>query len=209
EANRPMKIHTDAASRMATEVVTQLPVPSRLGMLRFERLNESSWAMLFLDPACERYFGEPAHALCSLIDSPYASLLEPQARLELHDEIQRQLASQGHYSARYRLHSQKGVLDVLEVGESCLQYGRELIRGYLIVEQYSSVTPSELENQNRQLQSSLDLYQQAQDQHLEHLIRSQAQQSLIVRLARHRYVSANPQLEAASLITQAATQAYG
>jgi len=35
EANRSMKIHTDAASRLATEVVTQLPVPSRLGMLRF------------------------------------------------------------------------------------------------------------------------------------------------------------------------------
>ncbi|EKQ6413550.1 hypothetical protein P6L99_004172, partial [Pseudomonas aeruginosa] len=49
-----MKSHPDAASRSAAEVVTQLPVPSRLGLLRFERLNEPSWALLFLDPACER-----------------------------------------------------------------------------------------------------------------------------------------------------------
>src|SRR5262249_22065548 len=45
-----MKSQPDAASRVAAEVVTQLPVPSRLGMLRFERLNEASWAMLYLDP---------------------------------------------------------------------------------------------------------------------------------------------------------------
>ena len=54
EAHRPMKSHPDASARSAAEVVTQLPVPSRLGMLRFERLNEPSWALLFLDPACER-----------------------------------------------------------------------------------------------------------------------------------------------------------
>ena len=52
-----MKSQPDAASRVAAEVVTQLPVPSRLGMLRFERLNEATWAMLYLDPACERQFG--------------------------------------------------------------------------------------------------------------------------------------------------------
>ena len=34
-----MKSHTDTASRSAVEVVTQLPEPARLGMLRFERLN--------------------------------------------------------------------------------------------------------------------------------------------------------------------------
>ncbi|WP_202611055.1 hypothetical protein, partial [Pseudomonas syringae] len=48
-----MKSQTDAAGRSAAEVVTQLPVPSRLGMLRFERLNEANWALLFLDPNCE------------------------------------------------------------------------------------------------------------------------------------------------------------
>ncbi|MEQ4605211.1 MAG: hypothetical protein ABN489_22785, partial [Pseudomonas amygdali] len=53
EASLFMKSQTDAAGRSAAEVVTQLPVPSRLGMLRFERLNEANWALLFLDPNCE------------------------------------------------------------------------------------------------------------------------------------------------------------
>lgn len=91
-----MKSQPDAASRVAAEVVTQLPVPSRLGMLRFERLNEATWAMLYLDPACERQFGLPAAELCALVDSPYASLMEPEARYKLHDEIQRQLATRGY-----------------------------------------------------------------------------------------------------------------
>src|SRR3990167_8180365 len=74
-----MKSHPDAASRLAAEVVTQLPVPSRLGLLRFERLNEASWALLYLDSGCEQQFGLPAHELCSLLDAPYASLMEPAA----------------------------------------------------------------------------------------------------------------------------------
>lgn len=86
-----MKSQPDVA-RMAAEVVTQLPVPSRLGMLRFERLNEASWALLYLDPNCERQFGLPAVELCALIGTPYASLMEPQARYQLHDAIQQQLA---------------------------------------------------------------------------------------------------------------------
>ena len=72
EAQRPMKSHPDAGTRSAAEVVTQLPVPSRLGMLRFERLNEPSWALLFLDPACERKLGISAADLCALVDAPYA-----------------------------------------------------------------------------------------------------------------------------------------
>lgn len=198
-----MKIHTDAASRLATEVVTQLPVPSRLGMLRFERLNESSWALLYLDPACERYLGQPAEELCSLIDSPFACLMEPAERLHLHDIVQAQLASNGHYSIRYRLHSANGALDTLEIGETCQQYGRELIRGYLIIEQQSA---EQAKPHQAPSPAPLD---QPQDSHLEHLIRSRAQQSLIVRLARHRYSSFNPHLEAAQLITQAACEAYG
>ena len=204
-----MKIHTDAASRLATEVVTQLPVPSRLGMLRFERLNESSWALLFLDPACERHLGLPAQDLCSLIESPYASLMEPQVRLKLHDVVQVQLASQGHYSIRYCLHTANGLRNILETGEVCQQYGRELVRGYLVIEPQGAGDSPELELQNAKLRSSRDFYQHAQDDHLEHLIRSRAQQSLIVRLARHRYGTADPQLEAAQLITQAASEAYG
>ena len=198
-----MKIHTDAASRLATEVVTQLPVPSRLGMLRFERLNDSSWALLYLDPACARFLGQPAEELCSLIDSPYACLMEPPVRLRLHDALQAQLASHGHYSIRYRLHTANGLLSVLEIGEPCQQYGRELIRGYLIIEREPA------ESQETLSLAALDFYQQTQENHLEHLLRSRAQQSLIIRLARHRYTSSDPQLEAAQLITQAASETYG
>ncbi|MBD9482776.1 EAL domain-containing protein [Pseudomonas sp. PDM14] len=209
-----MKSHPDAASRKAAEVVTQLPVPSRLGMLRFERLNEPSWALLFLDPACERQLGVAASDLCALIDSPYASLMEPEARYRLHDEIQQQLASAPHYTVRYKLHGPQGTLNLLEIGELFQQRGRELLRGYLIVGAADATdTPeqqrqSELEAQNVRLQTSLDLYQRSQEDHLQHLIRSRAQQSLIVRLARHRYASLDPLKEAAELITQAACEAY-
>ena len=126
-----MKSHPDAASRSAAEVVTQLPVPSRLGMLRFERLNEPSWSLLFLDPACERQLGVSAGELCALLDSPYASLMEPEARYQLHDDIQRQLASTQHYSVRYRLHTPNGALHLLEIGESFQQRGRFLRGGTL------------------------------------------------------------------------------
>ncbi|UPQ82375.1 EAL domain-containing protein [Pseudomonas knackmussii] len=204
-----MKIHTDAASRLATEVVTQLPVPSRLGMLRFERLNESSWALLYLDPACERHLGQPAHELCSLIESPYASLMEPALRLQAHDLVQAQLATQGHYSIRYCLHTANGLLDLLEIGEVCHQYGRELLRGYLIVEPHSTEAASSPQLTDSALGQLPNSGTQTTDVHLEHLIRSRAQQNLIVRLARHRYSSSNPQLEAAQLITQAASEAYG
>ena len=200
-----MKIHTDAASRLATEVVTQLPVPSRLGMLRFERLNESSWALLYLDPLCERYLHQPADELCSLIDSPYACLMEPAARLHLHDIVQTQLASQGHYIIRYRLHPACGPLNMLEIGEACQQYGREILRGYLIIEHQGA---PQIAPPHGLRPAMLDACE-PQDDHLQHLIRSRAQQSLILRLARHRYSSSNPQLEAAQLITQAACEAYG
>ncbi|AYC35148.1 EAL domain-containing protein [Pseudomonas cavernae] len=127
-----MKSHTDVVSRATTEVVTQLPVPSRLGMLRFERLNEASWALLFLDSACERQFGLGAPELCGLIGSPYASLMEPEARYQLHDSIQQQLAQGPHYLVRYSLHTPNGSLHLLELGEPFKQHGRQLLRGYLL-----------------------------------------------------------------------------
>src|SRR3989338_11142681 len=120
-----MKSHPDAASRLAAEVVTQLPVPSRLGMLRFERLNEASWTLLYLDPACEQQLGLPAQQLCTLLDSPYASLMEPAARHQLHDTIAQQLASQNHYSVQYKLHSPNGTLTLLEQGEAFKQHRSE------------------------------------------------------------------------------------
>ncbi|MDO9622556.1 MAG: EAL domain-containing protein [Pseudomonas sp.] len=187
-----MKSHTDAVSRLASEVVTQLPVPARLGMLRFERLNEASWALLFLDPACEGPFGIPASELCALIEAPYACLMEPEARHRLHDDIQRQLAQQAHYLVNYTLHTAHGPVCLMETGEPFKQHGRHLLRGYLMVtaEASASIHPTAgSEEQQRQQ-------------------RSQAQQSLIVRLARERYTSADPLREAAELITRTACSAY-
>ncbi|MBM7061169.1 EAL domain-containing protein [Pseudomonas sp. UL073] len=127
-----MKSHTDAVSRLTAEVVTQLPVPNRLGMLRFERLNEASWALLFLDPTCERELGLSAGELCSLIGAPYASLMEPDARYRLHEDIQQQLLDGPHYRVHYTLHTPAGSRQLMELGEAFKQHGRQLLRGYLM-----------------------------------------------------------------------------
>jgi len=208
-----MKSQPDAASRVAAEVVTQLPVPSRLGMLRFERLNEASWAMLYLDPACDRQFGLPAAELCALIGSPYASLMEPEARYKLHDEIQLQLAQRGYYRVSYTLHACPAPLRLLEVGESYKQHNRQLLRGYLTVfDDHRQDTPdldaNDLESRNNRLQLALQLNQRAQQEQLEHLERVRAQQDLILRLARQRYSIGNSLLEAAELITRSACEIY-
>ncbi|MFW9079259.1 putative bifunctional diguanylate cyclase/phosphodiesterase [Pseudomonas sp. P2757] len=208
-----MKSQPDAASRMVAEVVTQLPVPSRLGMLRFERLNEASWAMLFLDPNCERQFGQPAVELCALVGSPYASLMEPEARYQLHDAIQQQLAASPHYMARYTLHTPAGALNVLELGEAYKQHNRHLLRGYLmVVDAVFDAAPAppslDLETQNSRLQIALELNQRAQQEQLQHLERVRAQQDLILLLARQRYSSHNSLQEAAELITRCACDIY-
>jgi len=146
-----MKSHPDAASRLAAEVVTQLPAPSRLGLLRFERLNEASWTLLYLDPDCQSQLGLPAQDLCSLLDSPFASLMEPSARYQLHESIQQQLSTQSHYSVHYRLHTPRGSLHMLELGEAFSQRGRRLLRGYLREIQEPPTTSH-----------TLDLYQRSQ-----------------------------------------------
>ena len=208
-----MKSQPDATSRVVAEVVTQLPVPSRLGMLRFERLNEANWAMLYLDPACERQFGLPAADLCALIDAPYASLLEPEARYRLHDEIQLQLTQRGYYRVRYTLHASAGALRLLETGEAYKQHGRQLLRGFLTIlddqpDEGAELAASELETRNNRLQIALQLNQRAQQEQLEHLERVRAQQDLILRLARQRYSAENSLLEAAELITRSACEIY-
>jgi diguanylate cyclase (GGDEF)-like protein/PAS domain S-box-containing protein len=209
-----MKSQPDAAGRPAAEVVTQLPVPSRLGMLRFERLNEASWALLYLDPNCEKQFGMAAVELCALVSSPYASLMEPEARHQLHDAVQTQLVSSPYYLIRYTLHTARGPLALLEIGEGYKQHNRHLLRGYLMVvsETPESVEPPainpDLETQNSRLQIALELNQRAQHEQLLHLERVRAQQSLILRLARHRYSSSNSLLEAAKLITKNACEIY-
>ena len=208
-----MKSQPDAASRMAAEVVTQLPVPSRLGMLRYERLNEASWAMLYLDPSCEKHFGLPASELCALIASPYASLMEPEVRYQLHDSVQSQLAERGHYLIRYTLHTAQGPLNLLEVGEPYKQHKRDLLRGYLMVVdnvfgEASDRVAEDLESQNSRLQAALELNQRTQQEQLQHLERVKSQQDLILRLARQRYSTNDPLLEAAELITRSACEIY-
>ncbi|MCE6979306.1 EAL domain-containing protein [Pseudomonas frederiksbergensis] len=208
-----MKSQPDAASRMVAEVVTQLPVPSRLGMLRFERLNEPSWALLFLDPNCERQFGLPAVELCALVGSPYASLMEPEARYQLHDTIQQQLTDSPHYLIRYTLHTAAGVLSLLELGEAYKQHNRHLLRGYLMVVDGlfdgEPLTPAlDLETQNSRLQIALELNQRAQQEQLQHLDRVRAQQDLILLLTRQRYSTNNSLQEAAELITRSACDIY-
>ena len=206
-----MKSQPDVA-RLAAEVVTQLPVPSRLGMLRFERLNEASWALLYLDPNCERQFGLPAVELCALIGTPYASLMEPRARYQLHDTIQQQLTQSAHYLVRYTLHTSDGPLSVLEMGEAYKQHNRHLLRGYLmVVDGLFNEIPAptaELESQNTRLQIALELNQHAQQVQLQHLERVRAQQELILLLARQRYTTNNSLQEAAELITRSACDIY-
>ncbi|MFG0722871.1 putative bifunctional diguanylate cyclase/phosphodiesterase [Pseudomonas sp. GLN_6] len=194
-----MKSHPDAASRLAAEVVTQLPVPSRLGLLRFERLNEASWTLLYLDSGCEQQFGLPANQLCSLLDAPYASLMEPSARYALHDAIQQQVAQQRHYCVQYRLHSPCGSLNLMELGESFKQHGRQLLRGYLLV----------LDEPETAADQAPALYPRTQAELQEQQQRSQAQQQLIVSLARRHYSDNNPLREAAELISKSACELYG
>ncbi|WP_028693464.1 putative bifunctional diguanylate cyclase/phosphodiesterase [Pseudomonas cremoricolorata] len=207
-----MKSLPDATSRPVAEVVTQLPVPSRLGMLRFERLNEASWALLYLDPACERQLGLSAAELCAMIGSPFASFMEPEARYRLHDEIQLQLSGRPHYRVRYTLHTSAAPLRVLEIGEVYKQHNRQLLRGYLTVlddqEDQPDLGAQALETRNNRLQLALQLNQRAQQEQLQQLERVRAQQDLILRLARQRYSAGNSLLEAAELITRTACEIY-
>lgn len=194
-----MKSHPDAASRLAAEVVTQLPVPSRLGLLRFERLNEASWSLLYLDSGCEQQFGLPAQALCSLLDAPYASLMEPTVRYQLHDSIQQQLAEQRHYNAQYRLHTPRGSLTLMEVGEAFKQHGRHLLRGYLLV----------MDEQSAAAPQTLELYQRSQVELQAQKRRTQAQQQLLAALARQHFDGSESLQEAAELISKSACELYG
>ena len=187
-----MKSTLDAAHRAAAEV-KHLPVPSRLGMLRFERLNEPSWAVLFIDTASERLLGIAAADLCSLFDAPFASLMEPQERYRLHDEIQAQLGRFGHYTVRYVCHAATGAHMVTEIGEEIQRHGRSLLHGYLCV------SPDVFD---------LDAASRAHESALVSSARTDAHQKLILNLARHRYLSEDPCLEAAQLITREAASIY-
>ncbi|SFP57362.1 PAS domain S-box-containing protein/diguanylate cyclase (GGDEF) domain-containing protein [Pseudomonas borbori] len=136
-------------------------------MLRFERLNEASWTLLFIDPACERQFGIPASELCALIDAPYACLMEPEARHRLHDSIQLQLAQQAHYRVNYTLHTAHGPVCLMETGEAFKQHGRQLLRGYLIATsdpRPPAPSAAEQEHQQHSASSEPHLFKRAVEQ---------------------------------------------
>ncbi|GLX15551.1 bifunctional diguanylate cyclase/phosphodiesterase [Pseudomonas straminea] len=199
-----MKSHPDATGRAMAEVVTQLPVPSRLGMMRFERMNEPNWLLLFIDASCEKQFGIPPSDLCNLVETPYASLMEPEERYRLHDSIQQQLVDNSHYLVRYTLHTPQGPLKLMELGEPFKQRGRALLRGYLLVisEEPGDLTPT------MQPSAALEDLQRSQAELLQHQSRALAQQQLIVRLASQRYQGTDPCREAAELITRSACEIY-
>lgn len=200
-----MKSHPDTAGRALAEVVTQLPVPSRLGMMRFERMNEANWLLLFIDASCEKQFGIPASDLCNLVETPYASLMEPEARYRLHDSIQEQLAQYSRYLVRYTLHTPEGPLQLMELGEPFKQRGRALLRGYLLVT--SDDAPDIPAGPGPQ--ETLEHLQRSQAELQQQQMRALAQQQLIVRLASQRYHGNDPRSEAAELITRSACEIYG
>jgi len=179
-----MSIHADAADAAVADQAGALSAPARLGLLRFERLNEASWAMLYLDPRCDVSLGLPAPALCSLIDAPYASLMEPSARHRLHEDIQLQLAEHGSYQVRYLFHSPSQPCQVIEVGESLQRHGRPLLRGYLLRVMNDDALAGQWEAHTLALRSSLALLQDSQDHHQRRLARAQARQSLLLQLSR-------------------------
>lgn len=163
-------------------------------MLRFERLSDPSWTLLYLDPGCEGQLGLAANDLCSSTGFPYARLMEPAARPRLHEELLAQLTRNGgNYRIRYRLHMAERTFDVLETGEYYQQHGQELLRGYLLI-----CEPREDDNE---ISSPLV------KEYLQLLARLRAQQDLLAKLATHRY-GAKPLQEAAELITEAACAIY-
>ncbi|SDI90780.1 PAS domain S-box-containing protein/diguanylate cyclase (GGDEF) domain-containing protein [Pseudomonas flavescens] len=209
-----MKSHPDVASRVAAEVVTQLPVPSRLGMMRFERMNEANWLLLFLDASCDKQLGIAASDLCTLVETPYASLMEPEARYRLHDAIQLQLSEGAHYLVHYTLHTPRGPLRMMELGEPFRQRGRHLLRGYLMITDDAVTdgprlpTPAPPTPKATTVLDSLEQFERSQAELQQDCSRSLAQQQLIMRLASKRYQSDDQAREAAELITRSACEIY-
>lgn len=59
--------------------------------------------------------------------------MEPEVRYQLHDDVQLQLSSSPNYLIRYTLHTPKGPLGLLEIGEAYKQHNRHLLRGYFMI----------------------------------------------------------------------------
>ncbi|MCU1718354.1 putative bifunctional diguanylate cyclase/phosphodiesterase [Pseudomonas sp. 5P_3.1_Bac2] len=189
-----MKSHPDVAKGLAAKVVTQLPAPAQLGLLRFERLNQASWNMLSLDPICEDIFGLTAEQLCTLLDAPYLSLIEADNHQQLHADIQQQLEHDQYYKLQYYLHTPKGRLEVLEIGEAFEQDQLQMLRGYLL-----PMPPAAAISHTQPICSN-DLFEQQR--------RVRAQRKLIVELSRQQYSSTNPVREAGEWICKCACELY-
>ena len=94
--NRPAAVDKrrflkDSASTMADMI--PLPTPARLGLLRFERLSDPGWPLLYLDSACDAELGLPAAGLCTPAGDNYASLIS-DAGWKLRRHIQVPLSTQ-------------------------------------------------------------------------------------------------------------------
>ncbi|APQ13464.1 diguanylate cyclase [Pseudomonas oryzihabitans] len=203
-----MSIHSDAADAAVADQAGALSAPARLGLLRFERLNEASWAMLYLDPRCETSLGLPAQALCSLIDAPYASLMEPSVRHRLHEDIQLQLAEHGSYQVSYLFHSPDAPYQVIEVGESLQRHGRPLLRGYLLRVMGNETLAGEWEVHTLALRSTLTLLQENQDLTQQRLMLAQARQTLLLELSRCALRKRPTASELAKLLVTHGTAAF-
>jgi diguanylate cyclase (GGDEF)-like protein/PAS domain S-box-containing protein len=156
-----MKSHPHAVSRSAAEVVTQLPVSAGLGLLRFERLHQDDWTLLYLDPACEQQLGQPAVELCAFLDSPYAQLI-CECRQQLHASISQQLSRGNHYQVRYSLQTPLGPRYLLELGEAFEQHSMAMLHGYLLVDEHPHERP--IAAQRAEPKPALALFQCAIEQ---------------------------------------------
>jgi diguanylate cyclase (GGDEF)-like protein/PAS domain S-box-containing protein len=156
-----MKSLHSVVSRSAAEVVTQLPVPMGLSMLRFERLNQADWPLLYLDSACEEQLGLQALELCALLDSPYAQLMD-ESRERLHASINQQLSNGSHYQVRYSLQTPFGPRYLLELGEAFEQHGLQQLRGYLLVDEHPAELPTAPAQSTQQ--PAIEVFQRAIEQ---------------------------------------------
>ncbi len=155
--------------------------------MRFERVNDASWSLLYLDPACQAQLGLAACELCGLHDKSYLKRLAGVQPEHLHREIQLQLLQSAHYQVQYQLQTPAAVLTIVERGEVFKQHGHELIRGYLAINAVAS---------SNKAGNGV------------HPARLRAQQNLILHLAQYQYRSTDSVSEAAELISKAAADIY-
>ncbi|MCJ8170333.1 sensor domain-containing phosphodiesterase [Atopomonas sediminilitoris] len=191
------------------EGVKQLPLLGQLGLLRFQRSNTAQWQLSAVDERCAAFFGLSADELCHST-RPFAHYLYGANPQQLFDDLNHQLEQRSHYRIHYFLQTPGGLHRVCESGERQQDAKGHYLRGYLWLEPAAedALRAQALHEDNQRLRSSLELYRKAQDNHLEHLSRSRAQQEMLLEITKHRFNSAQPLLEAAQLITRAASEVF-